>query len=446
MKRTVSHKLLEWKADSKRKPLIIRGARQVGKTFVVRQLGQGFRNLVEINFEFQPEAAKVFEKDLDPYRISRDLSLLTGEHISAGETLLFLDEIQECPQALKALRYFYEMMPDLHVIAAGSLIEFELEKIGIPVGRINSIYMYPLSFIEFLKAKNEDLLLQALLEHDPQKVFPETAHRKLLNLLGEYFTVGGMPEAVADFIENQDFNRCFDIHHSIVETFRQDFNKYVRKYQLKYVELLFVAIPTLLGKKFKFSRISDDVRARELRPSLDLLQKAGIIHKVMHSSGQGIPLGATARADSFKVIFLDIALSQSILKSDRSSWLLDPASGFINKGEITEAFIGQELLAHSPQNQKSDLYYWQREARSSNAEVDYLVESNRRVLPVEVKSGPSGGLKSLRLFLDGHTRSKGGIRFSPENFLMVDNIHNYPLYAVFKLCPHHMEAIEYLLS
>ena len=433
MKRTILNELKKWKEDSRRKPLLIRGARQVGKTFIVRQLGKDFRDFQEINFELKPEAKQAFELDLDPHRITRDLVLFTGKKITPGKTLLFFDEIQEAPKAVSALRYFYEMLPGLHVIAAGSLLDFELEKIGLPVGRISSIYMYPLSFHEFLEAKDEDLLLEALRTHNINERISEVAHRKLLIKLGEYMTVGGMPEAVECFIETSDLKRCFNVHRSIIDTYRQDFNKYARKYQLKYVELLFNSIPALLGKKFKYSNVPGDYRKRELMPSLALLEKAGIVGKVTHSSGQGIPLAAAAKPETFKVNFLDIALSQAILGVDTGSWLLDPEINFINKGTITEAFVGQELLAYSMPDRKSDLFYWQREARTSNAEVDYLIQKGETIIPVEVKSGSTGSLKSLRVFLNSHNRSPYGIRFSSANFSIDNVIRNYPLYAVGKL-------------
>jgi predicted AAA+ superfamily ATPase len=445
MKRTIFWELKKWQEEHRRKPILIRGARQVGKTFIVRQLGKDFKDYVEINFELKPGAKKVFERDLDPHRITRDLSLFAGRKIVPGKTLLFLDEIQEAPNAIKALRYFYEMLPELHVAAAGSLLEFELENIGMPVGRVNSIYMYPLSFMEFIKARNEDLLLETLITHDVSDKISDVVHSRLLILLGEYMTVGGMPEAVASFIETSDLKTCFKIQRSIIDTYRQDFNKYAKKYQLKYVELLFNSVPGLLGKKFKYNNIPGEYRARELRPSLELLEKVDIVHKVTHSSGQGIPLAAAEKAEIFKVLFLDIALSQAIQGVDLGSWLLEPEINFINKGALTEAFVGQELLAYSAPDRETRLFYWHREARSSNAEVDYLLQQGDTLLPVEVKSGSNGTLKSLRLFLEMHNRSPYGIRFSLGNFAIDNGIHNYPLYAVAKLVSPGQEFIRSLL-
>lgn len=445
MKRSILHELKKWKEDSRHKPLLIRGARQVGKTYIIRQLGQEFQNYVEVNFELYPEAKKIFDHDLDPERIIRDLSAFTRKKITPGVSLLFLDEIQEAPGAISALRYFYEMLPQLHVIAAGSLLDFELENIGLPVGRVASIYMYPLSFMEFLAAKNEGLLIETIFDHDASRELNEALHNKLLLLLGEYMTVGGMPEAVACFVENPDLNRCFKIQRTIIDAFRQDFHKYAKKYQVKYVELLFNSIPGFLGKKFKFSNIPGEFRKRELMPALELLVKAGVAARIIHSGGQGIPLAASAKEDVFKVLFLDIALSQSVLGSDTASWLLDPGINFINKGGLTEAFVGQELLAYSTPDQKSDLFYWQREERASNAELDYLIRKNDIIVPIEVKSGAAGHLKSLRFFLDEREKSPYGVRFSISNFFRDNDIHTYPLYAVAKLVSPESSLIQSLL-
>lgn len=445
MKRTVFHELQKWQIDPLRKPLLIRGARQVGKTFIIRELGKHFADFTEVNFELLPKAGKIFEQDLDPRRIIRDIGLMMGKKITPGESLLFFDEIQDAPRAVTALRYFYEILPELHIIAAGSLLEFELEKVGLPVGRISSIYMYPLSFMEFLKARNKDLLIETLLDHDVDQKISEVAHQNLLLLLGEYLTVGGMPEAVKRFVDASDLPQCFNALRTIIDTYRQDFNKYASRYQLKYVEVLFDSIPVFLGKKFKFSNIPGELRKRELDPCLELLLKAHIVNKITHSSGQGIPLSAQAHLETFKINFLDIALSQGLLGIDSGSWILSPETSFINKGPITEALVGQELLAYVMPDRKNQLFYWQREAQSSNAEVDYLVQDEDRIIPVEVKSGPTGKLKSLRLFLDSHTHSPYGIRFSTANFEVDNGIRNYPLYAVSRIMPQSAELIRSML-
>jgi hypothetical protein len=430
MKRLIEKNLVVWKESKRRKPLLIRGARQVGKTYIVRQFGGKFKNFAEINFELLIDAGEIFKTDLKPDRIIRDISLLLQTKITPKETLLFLDEIQEAPEALKALRYFYELMPELHVIAAGSLLEFQIEKIGIPVGRVSTMYMYPLTFPEFLMADHNDDYLSAIADIFKENKVNQVFHNRLLRLLGEYVAVGGMPEAVNCWVETKEYQQCSQIHRSLIETFRQDFLKYSKKHQIKHIDKLFNEIPHMLGRKFKFSAISGEYRKRELDPALDLLQKAGVIHKVYHTSGQGLPLGADIKFNRFKTIFLDIALAQTMLNMEMTSWILKPFEQIINKGAVAEAFAGQELIAGSDIDIKSQLFYWHREARSSNAEVDYLTVRNDTIIPIEIKSGKEGTLKSMKMFLKEHPKTPYGIRFYGGMPNIVNNIRSYPLYCV----------------
>lgn len=430
MKRLIEKNLDAWKESKRRKPLLIRGARQVGKTYVVRQFGRKFKSFAEINFELLIDAGEIFKTDLKPDRIIRDLSLLLQTKINPKETLLFLDEIQEAPEAIKALRYFYELMPELHVIAAGSLLEFQIEKIGIPVGRVSTMYMYPLTFPEFLMADHNVDYISAIADIFNENKINQVFHNRLLRLLGEYIAVGGMPEAANCWVETKEYQQCSQIHRSLIETFRQDFLKYSKKHQIKHIDKLFNEIPHMLGRKFKFSAISGEYRKRELDPALDLLQKAGVIHKVYHTSGQGLPLGADIKFNRFKIIFLDIALAQTMLNMEMTSWILKPFEQIINKGAVAEAFAGQELIAGSDIDIKSQLFYWHREARSSNAEVDYLTVRNDTIIPIEIKSGKEGALKSMKMFLKEHPKTPYGIRFYGGMPNVVNNIRSYPLYCV----------------
>jgi len=445
LKRLLSKKLAHWKDNPSRKPILLRGARQVGKTWLVRELGRQFPEFIEINFELYPEAKEIFHSNLDPKRISRDLSVLFGKRITPGKSLIFFDEIQEEPKAIQALRYYYEMIPEQHVVAAGSLLDFELEKIGMPVGRVVSFYLHPMSFLEFLAASEEGLLLETIIEHDTHIQISHPIHQKILKLLGEYMAIGGMPEAISRWFVSNDFQECTAVHRAIVDAYRQDFNKYARKYQIKYVELLFDTIPALQGKIFKFSHVPGNYRKRELQPPLELLIKAGLIHKIIHSAGQGIPLGTQAKPEIFKLIFLDMALAQAILGLDTTSWLLDPETSFVNKGIITEAFVGQEMLAYAAHDQKTQLYFWQRQRRGSNAEVDYLLQRNQQIIPIEVKSGAPGRLKSLNIFLDEHKNSPFGVRFSALNYTIDERLHSLPLYAIAQLMNFSKRDVEALL-
>lgn len=430
MKRIIDIHLLAWKRSSIRKPILLRGARQVGKTFAVRTLAKSFSSYVEINFEKQPALIKIFDIDLDPVRIVRDLKAILKKDIIPGKTLLFFDEIQEAPQAIIALRYFYEEMPKLHVLAAGSLLDFAIQKVGVPVGRVSFLYLYPLSFIEFLIAQGQEQIVEAILNHDPLIPMAEPIHSHILRILSEYFAIGGMPEAVASWVKNKDPLMCSKIHHTIIDAYRQDFTKYANEHQIKYVELLFEKGVQQLGRKFKFSNISSEYRKRELSPALDLLCTARVIQKIYHTSGQGIPLGAEVNLEKFKLIFVDIGLTQVMLGLDLADWFLHASDNFVNQGSLVEAFVGQELLAYSDPNIKAALYYWHNEERGRQAEVDYLIQKGGKVVPIEVKSHQGIQLKSMRLFLASHLKSSDGIRFSSHDYSVYDNIFSYPLYAI----------------
>ena len=448
MKRIIDHYLKSWKTDRYRKPLLLRGARQVGKTHAARALGATFPDFFEINLENQEAAHIIFEKDLQPDRIVRELSALMLKPIIPGKTLLFIDEIQAVPRALLSLRYFYEQMPELHVIAAGSLLDFAIEQVGIPVGRVDSFYMRPLSFIEFLSAMSSGLLIEELLRHISLDPTSDVIHNKLLQVLGEYLAIGGMPEAVRCWQATKDVLGCPRFHKSILSTYQQDFGKYAKRLQVKYVELLFEHIPLQLGQKFKYTAIEGEFRKRELAPALDLLVTAGIAQKVYASAGQGIPLGAQIDPLDYKVIFLDVALSQIMLGLQPAGWYINPLAEFVNKGALVEAFVGQEILTCLDPLYKANLYYWHKETRGSSAEVDYLVQQEGYVIPIEVKSGEGRTLKSIQMFLESHPKSPYGIRFSVQNYSEYNKIRSYPLYAVFQLGMWNSElrkAIEALI-
>jgi predicted AAA+ superfamily ATPase len=402
----------------------------VGKTWAVRELGAAFSSFVEVNFDLLPEAARIFEADLRPGRICRDLSLLTNKPIRPGETLLFLDEVQQAPRALTALRYFHELMPQLHVIAAGSLLDFAIDQVGLPVGRVSSLFMYPLSIAEFIAAVESPALAQVALQAGPLDPPHAAIHERLMTAVTQYLAVGGMPEAVAVWREHQDLHRCSRILGGIAESYRQDFQRYAARHQQPYVERMFGAVPGQLGRKFKYSAVSEELRKRELAPALDLLVKAGVVHKALHSSAQGLPLSAQADDSHFKVVFLDCALAQTVLGLDMGPWILQAPQTLANRGAIVEAFVGQELLCYGPVDRRAALHYWHRESPSSNAEVDYVVQRGERIVPIEVKSGAEGRLRSMHAFLSSHPQCARGIRFSSNAFSSHGSIDTRPLYAV----------------
>jgi len=444
MKRLIDWHLRTWKEEKKRKPLLLKGARQIGKTYSVRQLGKHFETFVEINFELVPEAKTIFEKDLLPERILWELGLLTNQTIIPGKTLLFLDEVQAAPQAIIALRYFYELIPELHVIAAGSLLDFAIEKVGMPVGRISMLYVYPLSFMEFLAAVGSAQFIKAILEQQP---LSEILHDRLLDLLGYYLAIGGMPEAVQAWVETKDPRASYEAQQGLIETYRLDFPKYAKRHQLPYLDILFNQIPHFIGKQFKYSAVHGEYKKRELAPCLHLLHHANIIHPITHSAGNGLPLGAEINMERFKIIFLDIGLSQSLLGLDLNAWFLNPDKDLINRGAIVEAFVGQELLSYASPKSKTELYFWKRESSGSLAEIDYLYDFQHSVLPIEVKSGHGSTLRSMHQFLEEHKKSTFGLRFWSENYSILDKMDSRPLYAVATLAhPDQKKALWNLLD
>lgn len=448
MKRLIDFHLKQWKNNPHRLPLLVRGARAVGKTFAVRNLGNQFENLVEVNFESDGERSSgLFQQDLDPHRIARTLSVKYQQKIEPGKTLLFFDEIQREPQAITALRYFYEKMPELHVIAAGSLLDFAIEQVGIPVGRVEALHLYPLSFLEFLVASGYQHAAQELFAHNPTIALDAGIHTLLLDILGEYLAMGGMPKVV-DFWIQKNADLCRNMQGTIVETYKQDFGEYAKRHQVKYLQDIFNHVPLQLGGKFKYSKVGD-YRKRELEPCLNLLEMARIVNKVIYTAGQGVPLGAQKDPGDFKALFLDVGLTQSVLGLDISSWLTELEHTFINQGALVEAFVGQELLAYADPTTREQLYYWHRDERSSQAEVDYVVQLERQVVPIEVKSGSGRTLKSLHMFLQSHPKAPYGIKFSTDNFSVFDNIQSYPLYAIAKKMvtkPELRAAIDDLIT
>lgn len=272
-------------------------------------------------------------------------------------------------------------------------------------------------------------------------------HVRILDKVGEYLSIGGMPEAVTRWVQTKDPLAALAVLQQIAAAYRQDFEKYARKSQIKYLEQLFQQIPHMVGRKFAYKEIHGEYRKRELYPALQLLERTGIIHIVRHSSGQGIPIDSEVDFETFKIIYLDVALCQAVLGSDISMWFLNPLEGFENRGEIAESFIGQELICYSNPISKAELYFWKRKEKNSTAEVDYLVQKEDRILPLEVKSAHGNTLRSLRLFLETHPKSTFGLRFSALNYSLHQSLDSRPLYAIVSLSHESQkEAILNLLK
>ncbi len=395
MKRFIEDILIKWKDEKGRKPLILSGARQVGKSYVIEQnFARQFEQLLSINFEKQPEFHSCFESGYDPAKILRRIEALAGQRLTIGKTLLFFDEVQFCPEAIISLRYFFEEMPDLHIMAAGSLLEFTIEKISIPVGRVTFRHLGPMSFEEFLHNSGNQILLEEIREHPVSMPFPEALHNRAISLLKEYLAIGGMPQVVASYIEHQDYLRCQELLADLLESYLKDFPKYSSKYSdLKYIDTVFSRVPHLVGNQFKFVQISRDIQSKYLRSGLDLLDKADLVNFIYKTSGT--PLGANYNPQRFKLLFIDIGLMQRACDLNIARWITD-SYNLINAGPVSEQFVGQEICANT-NFKREKLYYWARDKSGSSAEVDYIIEHLSGVTPVEVKAGTSGRLKSMQL-------------------------------------------------
>lgn len=400
MFRLVENDLLSWKTQINRKPLLLRGARQVGKSYVVEKFGKTqFEQLITINFEMEPNYLTCFES-LDPVKIVRRISLLSGQSIIAGKSLLFLDEIQHCPNAIMALRYFKEKMPELHIIGAGSFLEFVIndDVYSQPVGRVQSLYMKPCSLYEYLLASQEKQLLDYLSDVSPLTGIETSLHEKLLEKCREYYILGGMPEVMDYYLKTKQFLGCEKIHASILEYYRRDLAKYYEKINTRILEKCFVKAPGLVAKHFKYVDIDPDVPARDFKRALTMLTKAGVIHLVYHTSANGLPLSLGMNEKKFKLLFLDVGLVKYALGIEAIT-LLSEELILINQGDLAEQFVGQELMAYYPSYEAASLFYWEREKTGSQAEVDYIMAIGPHIYPVEVKAGKAGRLKSLHLFL-----------------------------------------------
>jgi uncharacterized protein len=395
MKRAITAKLSEWAAGKFRKPLLIRGARQVGKTYVVNEFAR--QNFVDgfhsFNFEKNPELYSIFEQNLDCKRILSELELFAGRRIDTGKDLLFFDEIQECPKAILALRYFYEDLPEMHLIAAGSLLEFALKDISFPVGRLQIIQMYPMTFSEFLEASGKEILAERIREIGQE--VSEHAIRLINDEMYNYFLVGGMPECVKAYTETGSIVEAFKIQSDLIATIRQDFSKYAGHSDKRCLNAVLGSVAKKTGEQIKFAHLAEDFSNPTIKKAFELLEMARLFTKVPAASPSGIPLGNSASEKIFKTIFLDIGLLSHIngFSADRTVPKNKVASAF--NGKLAEQFVGQELRAVLNDN----VYYWSRNQRGSSAETDYLVEKSGEIVPVEVKSGKSGKVRSLHMLL-----------------------------------------------
>lgn len=401
--------LKRWFSKKKRKPLILRGARQVGKSTLVRQFAEK-QNLAlhEINLEKHMYLNDVF-KSLDIDTIIRELEAIINANIQTPESLLFLDEIQAAPHALHALRYFYEEKCELPVISAGSLLEFTLSNhsFPMPVGRVEYFHLGPMTFKEFLQSI-EPGLINYITSFMPEQSIPIAAHNNLLKKLREYFFVGGMPEAVDIYSQSTSITDVRDVHRSIADTYQDDFSKYAGSSDPALMQKVFRCIPRIIGKKIKYSNISKEHRSKEVKSAIERLAQARVCHRIFHSHCSGLPLYAEIKENIYKVLFMDIGMVNHICGNDWITLQSFVDHELVNEGSLAEQFIGQHLLQKA--GEAPQLCYWLREGRSTNAEVDYVLSRGNMIIPVEVKSGKSGTLKSLQQFVF-HKQSNLAVRF-----------------------------------
>ena len=430
MKRLAEKQIISWKDSPRRKPLIIRGARQVGKTWLVENVLAGsFATFVKIDLEKRRDLHLHFAGNLDPQAILSHLELTVGR-IIPGQTLLFFDEIQACPRAIMALRYFYELMPELHIVAAGSLLEFAFGEISIPVGRVQYLYLQPMTFYEYLLAMGKEVMAEYVLT-SPADV-DKSVQQSILDQLRTYLFVGGMPEVVKTYREFGSMVEAFQVQSEILDSYRDDFSKYRPRMDPLSLDTVFLNVAKSVGEQLKYTHLNDTNSGQLNRKAFDLLVKARVIYKIPACDPSGLPLGATANPKKFKASMLDIGLLQRLCQVPVELEMQQENLLAMYRGKLAEQFVAQELLAWSG----ADLFYWARDARGSSAEVDYLTVCKGKIYPIEVKSGSGGSLRSLHIMVDKYPHCPKGLvlysgtyRELPEQKLIF-----LPLYSVATIC------------
>jgi len=428
MKRDLIKKLIKWKEDKNRKPLLLQGARQVGKTYLVNEFGRKeYENYIYLNFEQDSTLKTFFDGKLIPSEIISNLSFYLGKKINSENTLIFFDEIQEAPKAITSLKYFYEQAPEYHIISAGSLLGVSVGRgISFPVGKVNFLNLYPMSFYEYLTAFDEELMASKLLNSKFEEKLPEPIHDKLIQHLKIYLFLGGMPEVLQVFSSENDIEKVRTIQNEILEAYKRDFSKYTDKSQAIKTLELWNSIPYQLAKenkKFKYSEVQRNARASAYSETIEWLKSAGLINLVYNISVPKLPLSGYSDNSKFKIYLLDTGLLGAMLNLS-SQIIIEPDALFKEyNGAFIENFVASQFKATLNQ----ELYYW---TSNGDAEVDFIVQSNDKVLPVEVKSGTSRNLKSLQSYSEKY-KPDAIFRISPRNFVQTDNFTNIPLYANF---------------
>ena len=427
MKRIAYNDLISWKNNINRKPLVLQGARQVGKTYLVKEFGRReYKNLYYLNFEQDPNLASLFGSSLNPEVIINNINLYFGTNIIANDTLLFFDEIQIAPRVLISLKYFKEQAQDFHIIAAGSLLGVSIGKeSGFPVGMVNFLTLYPMSFSEYLTEVGEDLFIERLSSLEIPSPFPDGIHNKMLSHLKMYLFLGGMPEVINDYSQNKNIVRVRSIQTDILKAYENDFSKYTEKNQAIKTSDFWNSIPNQLArenKKFKYKDVKKTARSIMYEQTIEWLRKAGLIHLAYNVETPKVPLSGYADFSKFKVYMHDVGLLAAKLKISSDQIVMPDALFREFNGAFIENFIAQELASSG----KNQLFYW---TSRSDAEIDFLLESNQKIFPLEVKSGTSRNTKSLQSYASKNNPDKI-FRTSPRNLIQSGNFVNIPLYAI----------------
>ena len=432
MQRKVSEKLIKWAESKNHKPLIISGARQIGKSWAVRELGKGFykQQFLEVNFEKTPLINQLFEADLNPKRIIQELEIQYQVEIRQ-DTLLFFDEIQNCPKAIMALRYFYEEMPEIPVIAAGSLLEFQLKNIPFPVGRVEHLEMQPMSFDEFLLANNHKSLVKLL--NEPIQPMAESIEDKLYQELLNYYWVGGMPECVKHFAENHNYMAVRKIQQDLIYTYTQDFAKYAPKVNKDCLLDILYSVATSVGNQTIYTKLSNRFSSPTIKTGVEVLKMAKILIQVDNVSIANLPF--TVSSKQFKIYFLDIGLLMCIANVPYQNLMQEKNLNAIFAGAWAEQFVAQALLC----NHSSNLHYWARTTKSSNAEVDFVTEHEGEIIPIEVKYGVSGRLRSLHQLMLENPHINKAIIYSKAKLGIETKLNFVPIYYAGKFDTKYIE-------
>ena len=428
-KRTALKRLNDWRFSTNRKPLVLRGARQVGKTTLIQEFAQSFAQKIMLNLE-KVEHKQMLEASKPFSEILNRLFFQFNIPQNNLPTLLFIDEIQNSPKTVALLRFFYEEAPWLYVIAAGSLLEFALQELpSFGVGRIRSLFVRPFSFNEFLLACNQNQLAEAIQNASETNPLPDLIHKKIITSYKRFMAIGGMPEVVASYAATNDMLLCMNIIDDLVISYQDDFAKYKRLMPANRIKEAFEATVMQMGGKFVYSKAALTSDPKQIKAAIELLILAGLVIPVTHTSSNGIPLGAEIDTKKRKMLIFDTGVFQRLLGLNIGELMIGDSFEVINKGALAELSVGLELSKLSAFYRNEPLYYWQRESVSGNAEIDYVFQKGEKIIPIEVKSSTKGSMQSLHQFMK-EKKSEEGIRFSLENFGRYQNIRTIPLYAV----------------